>query len=92
MYDVFEANVMALSSRRRRGGKRTTLVLPPDLLDDAERLLGTRSHTEAVVAALEELVARRHREELLRMDWSDLTPEAVEEMRRPREFPEPQDA
>jgi hypothetical protein len=83
---------MALSSKRLGGRKRTTLVLPVELLRDAERLLGTRSHTEAVVLALEELVARRHREELLRMDWSDLTPEAVEAMRRPREFTDAPDA
>jgi Arc/MetJ family transcription regulator len=80
------------SPRHGSQRKRTTLVLPVDLLQDAERLLGVRSHTEAVVIALEELVARRHREDLLRMDWSELTPEAVDEMRRPREFTEAQDA
>ena len=83
---------MASSSKHHRGRKRTTLVLPADLLEDAERLLGTRSHTEAVVVALQELVARRHREELLRMDWSDLTPEAVDAMRRHREFTDLADA
>jgi Arc/MetJ family transcription regulator len=83
---------MAPSPKRRSERKRTTLVLPVELLQDAERLLGTPSHTEAVIVALEELVARRHREELLRMDWSDLTPEAVDEMRRQREFTKPPDA
>jgi Arc/MetJ family transcription regulator len=83
---------MALSPKRSIRRKRTTLVLPVDLLQDAERLLGTPSHTEAVIVALEELVARRHREELLRMDWSDLTPEALDEMRQPRELTEPLDA
>ena len=74
-------NVMALSPKRSSGRKRTTLVLPVDLLQAAERLLGTSSHTEAVIVALEELVSRRHREELLQMDWSDLTAEALDGMR-----------
>jgi hypothetical protein len=65
--------------------RRTTLILPIALLEEAERLLGVASHTDAVVIALEELVARRHRRGLLEMDWSDLTPEAVDQMRLPRQ-------
>jgi Bacterial antitoxin of type II TA system, VapB len=67
---------------------RTTLNLPVDLLREAEAIVGTSSPTEAVVVALETLVAQRHLRELLDMDLPDLTPEALDEMRRPRFRPE----
>lgn len=69
-------------SRRRR----TTLNLPADLLKAAEDELGTTSPTEAVTEALKEFVRRRAAERLLAMDLPDLTPDAVEEVRRPRGF------
>jgi hypothetical protein len=49
---------------------------------DPAAFAGVVDHLEA--SGVEELVARRHREELLRMDWSCLTPEAVDKMRQPR--------
>jgi Arc/MetJ family transcription regulator len=39
---------------------RTTLDLPQDLLEEAQRLLGFKSKTDVVVLSLTELV-RRHR-------------------------------
>jgi hypothetical protein len=65
---------------------RTTLNLRADLLSEVETDLGTRSHTDAVNAALEEYVANRRLRQLLDMELPDLTLEAVEEMRQPRRF------
>jgi Arc/MetJ family transcription regulator len=43
---------------------RTTLDLPEDLLNEAQRLLGFKSKTDTVVLSLSELVRRRRTEEL----------------------------
>lgn len=43
---------------------RTTLDLPADLLDEAQRLLGFKSKTDTVVQSLTELIRRRRIDEL----------------------------
>jgi len=43
---------------------RTTLDLPDDLLQEAQRLLGFKSKTDVVVLSLRELVRRRRIEGL----------------------------
>ena len=43
---------------------RTTLNLPAGLLDEAQRLLGSRSKTDTVVLSLRELVRRKRIDEL----------------------------
>lgn len=43
---------------------RTTLDLPAELLNEAQRLLGFKSKTDTVVLSLTELVRRRRIEEL----------------------------
>ena len=43
---------------------RTTLDLPADLLNEAQRLLGFKSKTDTVVLSLTELVRRRRIDEL----------------------------
>jgi Arc/MetJ family transcription regulator len=43
---------------------RTTLDLPEDLLNEAQRLLGFKSKTDTVVLSLTELIRRRRIEEL----------------------------
>ena len=43
---------------------RTTLDLPTELLDEARRLLGSRSTTDTIVLALRELVRRKRIDEL----------------------------
>ena len=43
---------------------RTTLDLPTELLDEARRLLGSRSTTDTVVLALRELIRRKRIDEL----------------------------
>ncbi len=43
---------------------RTTLDLPADLLNEAQRLLGFKSKTDTVVLSLTELIRRRRIEEL----------------------------
>lgn len=68
---------------RRVAVQRTTLNVRRDLLSEAERELGTSSPTIAVNQALEEFVNLRRRRRLLEMELPDLTPEAIEAMRRP---------
>lgn len=46
---------------------RTTLDLPPELIDEAVRLLGFKSKTDAVVVSLRELIRRKRIEELAAM-------------------------
>ena len=47
-------------------------------------MLGTEQTTETVHAAMRDVVARAKRRRLAARDLPDLTPEAVEEMRKPR--------
>lgn len=46
---------------------RTTLDIPESLLEEARRLLGFKSKTDAVILSLRELVRRRRIEELKSM-------------------------
>lgn len=73
---------MAQSDAIRR--HRTTINIPTDLLQQAEEVFETRSPTVAITRALQEAIALFHRRRLLEMDWSDLTPEAIADMRRSR--------
>jgi hypothetical protein len=43
---------------------RTTLDLPDGLAEEAQRLLGFKSKTDAVVVSLQELIRRRRMDEL----------------------------
>ncbi|HXJ23836.1 MAG TPA: type II toxin-antitoxin system VapB family antitoxin [Polyangia bacterium] len=43
---------------------RTTLDLPDDLMNEAQRLLGFKSKTDTVILSLTELIRRRRIEEL----------------------------
>jgi len=43
---------------------RTTLDLPDGLAEEAQRLLGFKSKTDAVVVSLQELIRRKRLEEL----------------------------
>ena len=62
--------------------------LPVDLLHEAEQAVGSSSATETVTLALRELVALRRRARLVEIDLPDLTPESLDQVRRPR-FPLP---
>jgi Arc/MetJ family transcription regulator len=63
--------------------RRTNINLDMDLVDEAARELGTRRTTDTVHQALREVVARARRGRLAQRDFEDLTPEALEAMRRP---------
>ncbi len=64
--------------------RHTTLDLDQELIREAAVALGTTRTTETVHAALAEVVARRRRAMLARLDFPDLTPDAVAAMRAPR--------
>jgi Arc/MetJ family transcription regulator len=63
--------------------RRTNINLDMDLVDEAARELGTRRTTDTVHQALREVVARARRARLAERDFEDLTPEALDAMRRP---------
>ena len=63
--------------------RRTNINLDMDLVDEAARELGTQRTTDTVHQALREVVARARRARLAERDFEDLTPEALDAMRRP---------
>jgi len=65
--------------------RRTNINLDGELVDAAAAVLGTVRTTDTVHAALRDVVARAARERLSRRELSDLTPGALEQMRRPRQ-------
>ena len=71
--------------------KHTTLDLDQVLVQEAAVALGTSRITETVHAALAEVVARRRRAMLARLDLPDLTPDSLAATRTPRQFGAPED-
>ena len=64
--------------------ERTNINLDRELVDAAAEVLGTDQTTATVHAALREVVDRAARERLAKHELADLTPAALEEIRRPR--------
>jgi hypothetical protein len=63
--------------------KHTSLYLDEELLREAESVLGTRGPTGTVKAALEDVVRRARLKNLT--TWEvELTPDGLEDLRRPR--------
>lgn len=46
---------------------RTTLDIPKELVEEAQRLLGFKSKTDTIVLSLQELIRRRRIEELKKL-------------------------
>ena len=64
---------------------RTTLDLPVELLDEAQRLLGFKSKTDTVVLSLRELIRRKRIDELRELLGSvTLDVDVARSRRRPR--------
>jgi Arc/MetJ family transcription regulator len=64
--------------------KRTNMNVDVSLVSQAAVVLGTRGTTDTVHAAMEDVVRRSRRKRLAARDLSDLTPKALEQMRKPR--------
>ena len=64
--------------------KRTNINLDVKLVAAAAQQLGTRGNTDTVHAAMRDVVARARRRALAERDFSDLTPEALAELRARR--------
>jgi len=64
--------------------KRTNINLDMALVERAATELGTRRTTDTVHEALRDVIARAHRARLAGRDFEDLTPEALESVRRAR--------
>lgn len=66
--------------------KRTSLNLDLDLVAQARDVLETRTNTETIHRALEEVVRQEELRKLAEWDLGELTLEDLERLRRPR-FP-----
>jgi Arc/MetJ family transcription regulator len=66
--------------------RRTNINLDGELVDAAASVLGTVRTTDTVHAALRDVVARSARQRLSQRDLLDLTPEALQQMRRARQL------
>jgi len=64
--------------------RRTNINLDMELVDQAAVELGTHRTTDTVHQALRDVVARARRARLAQRDFEDLTPAAVDAMRRPQ--------
>lgn len=64
--------------------KRTNINLDMTLVTQAAQELGTRRTTDTVHEALRDVVARSHRARLARRDFADLTPDVLDQLRRPQ--------
>lgn len=69
-----------------RMGKRTSLILEPKLLAEAEQLLGTKGPTATVREALERSVRQVHLESLAQWEFPEDALEQLWRMREPRKF------
>lgn len=66
--------------------RRTNINLDTELVDAAAAVLGTARTTDTVHAALRDVIDRAARERLAQRDFDDLTPGALEQLRRPRQL------
>jgi Arc/MetJ family transcription regulator len=66
--------------------KRTNINLDAELVNAAAAVLGTARTTDTVHAALRAVIDRDARVRLTKQDFADLTPEALEQIRRPRQL------
>jgi len=64
--------------------RRTSLFVDMKLLGEARTALGTKTMTETIHAALEEVARRAALHSLTQWEFEYLTLERLEEMRRPR--------
>jgi Arc/MetJ family transcription regulator len=63
--------------------RRTNINLDTELVDAAAAVLGTERTTDTVHAALRTVIDRAARERLATRDFDDLTPDVLEQLRRP---------
>jgi Arc/MetJ family transcription regulator len=64
---VADMDIAYSAYRKYAVSMRTTLEIPDDLLEEARRATHLRTKREVVIAGLEELVRKAHREDLRRM-------------------------
>jgi len=66
--------------------KRTSLNLDLELVGQARKLLGSKGTTDTIHRALEEVVRREKVRRLAAEPFEDLTPDALEQLRKPRSW------
>lgn len=64
--------------------KRTNMNVDMELVEEVAKILGTKTTTATVHAAMDEVLKLKLRRELAADDLEGLTPEMLEEMDRPR--------
>jgi Arc/MetJ family transcription regulator len=73
-----------LSRQEHTRIRRTSMNLDTDLVAQARDLLGTNGTTDTIHRALSEVVLRERRKRAAALRFDDLTPEALDELRRTR--------
>lgn len=76
---------VSLIEVRKTKIRRTNINLDTELVDAAAAVLGTARTTDTVHAALRAVIDRAARERLATRDFDDLTPDVLEQLRRPRQ-------
>ncbi len=66
--------------------KRTSLIVEPQLLDEASRILGTKGPTATVRESLRRTVRQDHLERLADWELAEDFPDRLAQMREPRDF------
>ncbi len=67
-------------------GKRTSLIVEPQLLEQAARVLETKGATATVREALERVVRQAALDSLAQWEFPDDALDRLWEMRKPRKF------
>jgi Arc/MetJ family transcription regulator len=67
-------------------GKRTSLIVDPELLREAERAIGTNGLTATVRESLSRAVRQAHLDRLAQIEFPEDALEQLARMREPRTF------
>jgi Arc/MetJ family transcription regulator len=86
VYRLSSRRCILLSEVSETKIRRTNINLDTALVDAAAVVLGTARTTDTVHAALRAVIDRAARERLAQRDFADLTPDVLEQVRRPRYF------
>lgn len=66
------------------GPRRTSVIVDGDQLDEAARVLGTRTTTETIRRALADVIVRARRRELATWDLDEMSLNDLDALRRAR--------
>lgn len=71
-------------SHTRHTARRTTVLVDPDQIEQARRVLGTSGTTATIRSALADVIARDQRRQLTSWDLGGMTLDDLDQLRRAR--------